>query len=236
MRGFEVVSKYKEGINLPKRSTTGSAGYDFEASEDVVIPGLWRVIVEANDFIERQTDLSATLLDSSDDQELIEEVYVIEKENGLVSGEIGNANGVQDLPLEIMQRLRGIMEKVLLDVDIDFKNDFEAIINKAKPVLVKTGIKAYMQEDEFLAMYNRSSNPLKRKLILSNGVGVIDADYYNNEDNEGEIAFQFINNGYDDIVIKKGERIGQGIFQKFLLASDEDIVDGVRKGGHGSTD
>lgn len=236
MRGFEVVSKYKEGINLPKRSTTGSAGYDFEASEDVIIPGLWRVIVEANDFIERQTDLSATLLDSSDDQELIEEVYVIEKENGLVSGEIGNANGVQDLPLEIMQRLRGIMEKVLLDVDIDFKNDFEAIINKAKPVLVKTGIKAYMQEDEFLAMYNRSSNPLKRKLILSNGVGVIDADYYNNEDNEGEIAFQFINNGYDDIVIKKGERIGQGIFQKFLLASDEDIVDGVRKGGHGSTD
>lgn len=234
MRGFEVVGNKKD-VNLPKRSTSGSAGYDFESSEDVVIPGLWRVIVEASDFIEHNTDLSSTLLDSSDNQELIEEIYVIEKENGLVSGEISNVNGVQDLPLEITQRLRAIMEKVLLEVDIDFKKDFEEIINKARPKLVKTGIKAYMQKDEFLAMYNRSSNPIKNKLILTNGVGVVDSDYYNNPDNEGEIAFQFTNNGYDDIVIKKGERIGQGIFQKFLLASDEDIVDGVRKGGHGST-
>ena len=56
-----------------------------------------------------------------------------------------------------------------------------------------------------------------------------------NPDNEGEIAFQFINNGYDDIIIKKGERIGQGIFQKFLLATNEDEVSTVREGGHGST-
>ena len=75
-----------------------------------------------------------------------------------------------------------------------------------------------MQKDEFLAMYNRSSNPIKNKLILTNGVGVVDSDYYNNPDNEGEIAFQFTNNGYDDIVIKKGERIGQGIFQKILIS------------------
>ncbi|MEW3558511.1 dUTP diphosphatase, partial [Enterococcus avium] len=56
-----------------------------------------------------------------------------------------------------------------------------------KPVLVPTGIKAYMEHDEYLQLANRSSNPLKRFLTLSNGVGVIDSDYYNNPDNEGHI-------------------------------------------------
>ena len=60
----------------------------------------------------------------------------MKKENGLVSGEISNVNGVQDLPLEITQRLRAIMEKVLLEVDIDFKKDFEEIINKVPKLMV----------------------------------------------------------------------------------------------------
>ncbi|MBO0470317.1 dUTP diphosphatase [Enterococcus sp. DIV0242_7C1] len=103
-----------------------------------------------------------------------------------------------------------------------------------KPVLVKTGIKAYMAEDEYLELVSRSSNPLKRFLMLANGVGVIDRDYYNNEGNEGHIMFQFINFGYEDMVIEKGERIGQGIFKPFLLA-DIDNVDKERTGGFGSS-
>ncbi|GGC95127.1 dUTP diphosphatase [Enterococcus wangshanyuanii] len=103
-----------------------------------------------------------------------------------------------------------------------------------KPVLVKTGIKAYMAEDEYLELVSRSSNPLKRFLMLANGVGVIDRDYYNNEGNEGHIMFQFINFGYEDMVIKKGERIGQGIFKPFLLA-DVDTVEKERTGGFGSS-
>src|SRR5699024_5463757 len=70
---------------------------------------------------------------------------------------------------------------------------------KLKPVLVPTGIKAYMGEDEFLQLANRSSNPLKRFLVLSNGVGVIDSDYYNNDANEGHIMFQFTNFGLKDV-------------------------------------
>ncbi len=69
-----------------------------------------------------------------------------------------------------------------------------------------------MGEDEFLQLANRSSNPLKRFLVLTNGVGVIDSDYYNNPDNEGHIMFQFTNFGFADVTIHKGERIGQGIF------------------------
>ena len=105
---------------------------------------------------------------------------------------------------------------------------------KLKPVLVPTGIKAYMGEDEFLQLANRSSNPLKRFLVLSNGVGVIDSDYYGNEANEGHIMFQFTNFGVRDVKIKKGERIGQGIFLPFLKA-DQDETSGERTGGFGSS-
>lgn len=103
-----------------------------------------------------------------------------------------------------------------------------------KPVLVPTGIKAYMGEDEFLQLANRSSNPLKRFLVLTNGVGVIDSDYYDNPDNEGHIMFQFTNFGLTDVTIKKGERIGQGIFLPFLKA-DQDTTNALRTGGFGSS-
>lgn len=105
---------------------------------------------------------------------------------------------------------------------------------KIKPVLVPTGIKAYMGEEEFLQLANRSSNPLKRFLVLSNGIGVIDSDYYNNEANEGHIMFQFTNFGFKDVQIKKGERIGQGIFLPFLKA-DQDQTAKERIGGFGSS-
>lgn len=102
------------------------------------------------------------------------------------------------------------------------------------PILIKTGIKAYMQDDEFLALYNRSSNPKKKGLILANSVGIIDKDYYGNPDNDGHIMFAFYNIKEEDVVIKKGEAIGQGIFQKFF-AIDNDSAEGERVGGFGST-
>ena len=103
-----------------------------------------------------------------------------------------------------------------------------------KPTLVKTGVKAYMGEDEVLILANRSSNPGKKGLILANSIGVIDSDYYGNPDNDGHIMFAFYNIKDEDINIKKGEAIGQGIFQKFLI-TDNDVTTGKRTGGFGST-
>ena len=103
-----------------------------------------------------------------------------------------------------------------------------------KPTLVKTGIKAYMMDDEFLMLANRSSNPGKKGLILANSIGVIDKDYYGNPDNDGHIMFAVYNIKEEDIEIKKGEVIGQGIFQKYLTI-DNDTAEGVRQGGFGST-
>ncbi len=147
-RGFEIAKGFEDAkINLPKRSTKNSAGYDIEAAEDTVIP----------------------------------------------SFKLG-----------------------------------------LKPTFVKTGLKAYMESDEVLILANRSSNPGKKGLILANSIGVVDSDYYENPDNDGHIMFAFYNIKDEDIKIKKGERIGQGIFQKYLI-TDNDLAKGERTGGFGST-
>ena len=103
-----------------------------------------------------------------------------------------------------------------------------------KPTLVKTGIKAYMGDNEYLMLANRSSNPGKKGLILANSVGIIDKDYYGNPDNDGHIMFAFYNIKDEDIEIKKGEAIGQAVFQKYLVV-DDDNAEGERLGGFGST-
>ena len=102
------------------------------------------------------------------------------------------------------------------------------------PTLVKTGLKAYMEDDEMLLIYNRSSNPKKKGLILANSVGVIDKDYYENPDNDGHIFIQCINIKDEDVHIKKGEAIAQALFQKYLIV-DNDEATGERMGGFGST-
>lgn len=147
-RGFEIAKGYEDkNINIPKRSTKYSAGYDIEAAEDVVI----------NPF------------------------------------KLGD-----------------------------------------KPVLVPTGLKVYMQDDEYLMLVSRSSGP-KKGYILPNAMGIIDKDYYGNSDNDGHFYFQFINIKDEPITIKKGDKIGQAIFHKYLT-TDTDDADGIRTSGFGSTD
>ncbi len=102
------------------------------------------------------------------------------------------------------------------------------------PTLISTGLKAYMQDDEVMLLYNRSSNPKKKGLVLANGVGVIDKDYYGNSDNDGHFMFAVYNIKEDDVEVKKGECIGQAIFQKYLV-TDNDDAQGERMGGFGST-
>lgn len=103
-----------------------------------------------------------------------------------------------------------------------------------KPTLIHTGLKAYCMDDEWFMLANRSSNPGKKKLVLANGIGVIDADYYGNPDNDGEFMYAYYNISNEPVEIKKGDVIGQVVFQKFL-AVDNDQADGVRTGGFGST-
>lgn len=103
-----------------------------------------------------------------------------------------------------------------------------------KPTLIPTGLKAYCLDDEYYILVNRSSGP-KKGLVMPNSIGIIDSDYYENVDNDGHFYFQYYNILDHDIHIKKGDIIGQVIFQKYLLC-DNDCAEGVRMGGFGSTD
>lgn len=108
--------------------------------------------------------------------------------------------------------------------------------NAFKPVIVQTGVKAYMEADEVLYLYPRSSNAIKRFLTMPNSVGIIDADYFENEDNDGAIGVPLWNFGLKDEPIQKGERIAQGVFQKFLTTKDDHQQSkSTRVGGFGST-
>ena len=103
-----------------------------------------------------------------------------------------------------------------------------------KPTLIPTGLKAYCEEDEYFMLVNRSSGP-KKGLLMANSIGIVDSDYYGNIDNDGHFYFQFWNVSDHDLEIKKGDIIGQVIFQKFLI-TDDDNAEGIRIGGFGSTD
>lgn len=140
---FEKVSRIQEDIQLPERSTANSAGYDFFAIEDIV------------------------------------------------------------LPAKTLTR-------------------------------VMTGVKCELRPYMYLLLANRSSNPSKKGLFLANGVGIVDADYYNNSENEGEIGFEFYNFSETDTEIKRGEKIGQGIITSYYKA-EGDKATGSRAGGFGST-
>ena len=142
------------------------------------------------------------------------------------------ANGFEDKQINLPIR------KTKYSAGYDIEAAEDTVVPSFKkgmnPTLIKTGLKAYMQDDEVLFLYNRSSNPKKKGLILANSVGVIDKDYYGNPDNDGHIMFAFYNIKDEDITIKKGEAIGQGVFQKYLV-TDNDEAKGQRMGGFGST-
>lgn len=107
---------------------------------------------------------------------------------------------------------------------------------KGQATLVPTGVKAFMQKDEYLQIFARSSIPVNLGLIMSNGVGIVDADYYNNPKNEGHIMIEFNNMTNEHIVIEKGTRIAQGIFNKILpVTHGVRLKNDTRNGGFGST-
>ena len=142
------------------------------------------------------------------------------------------AKGFEDKQINLPER------KTKYSAGYDIEAAEDVVIPSFKkgmnPTLVKTGLKAYMQEDEVMLLYNRSSNPKKKGLIMANSVGVIDKDYYGNPDNDGHFMFAFYNIKEEDIEIKKGDCIGQAIFQKYYTV-DEDNAEGKREGGFGST-
>lgn len=128
--------------------------------------------------------------------------------------------------------------KTALSAGYDIAAAEDTVVPQGQVAMIPTGIKAYMQPDEYLGIHIRSSLAVKSKLALINSQGIIDADYYDNPSNEGHILIAVMNFSAEDIRIEKGARIAQGIFYKFLTADQDDknkMVQNLRTGGFGST-
>lgn len=229
---FERISKY-EYLNfaLPQRATNNAAGYDIAARADVLIPSIYKQNIKMliarfseKNFLERleKTELGVTfkymelLKDRLAKEEL--EQFISDQFSKIISND----------------------SKEILDI---FKNQFTLTLSDMKSFikeqdlklsLIPTYLKARMDHDQVLELNIRSSVPLNNYLMLANGTGIIDADYYNNPDNEGHIFFQIINFSPFDILIQEGDIIGQGIFKTFEKTTD-DQPGGDRAGGFGST-
>lgn len=116
----------------------------------------------------------------------------------------------------------------------DFYSPVDIVIEPGASELIWTNVKAQFNDDEVLILSSRSSFS-KYNVVLANAIGVIDADYYENVANDGNIAFRYYNYGKEPYKINKGEKIGQGVFLKYLTVDDEIPPSQERVGGFGST-
>jgi len=105
-----------------------------------------------------------------------------------------------------------------------------------RPTLVKTGLKCRVPEGMVLKLFPRSSLAYKKNLTVANNVGIIDADYFENESNDGHIMVAVLNRGTKPVEIKKGERIAQAILEQFYVFPREETPVAARVGGFGSTE
>lgn len=134
--------------------------------------------------------------------------------------------------------IRKPVRKTKYSAGYDFVSPFKIVLTPGQMIKIPSGIKCYFSEDDagtwHLKLYDRSSIGLKYDVQLPNGTGVIDGDYYNNPSNEGDIVLALKNNGHENLIINRGDRICQGIFEIYGITTDDEAK-GERTGGIGST-
>ena len=119
--------------------------------------------------------------------------------------------------------------------DFHILEDTDTFIHPQETVKFMTGIKAYMPQDEYLAIHIRSSVGIRKSVVLANITGIIDSSFYNNPDNEGNICIALTNIGYKTQAIPAHAKVAQGIFCKYLTADEDEVVNEKRTSGIGST-
>ena len=117
----------------------------------------------------------------------------------------------------------------------DFVSLFDFTLKPGECKKIPLGVKINMNNDEMMMLLVRSSMGFKYNIRMCNQVGIFESDYYNNESNEGHAFIKLQNEGDKDFVVKKGDKICQGIFVKFLTVDNEEDILDVRTGGIGST-
>jgi len=116
----------------------------------------------------------------------------------------------------------------------DLAASVDMSIAPGEVALVPTGLVIEVPPGHFLAIFARSSTPLKRGLMVANGVGVVDSDYCGPED---EIKIEVLNFTAAPVAVRRGDRLAQGIILPFVRAEwDERARPGrATRGGFGAT-
>jgi dUTP pyrophosphatase len=110
----------------------------------------------------------------------------------------------------------------------------DVTVKPGQVALVRTGLVIEVPTGHFLAIFARSSTPLKRGLAVANGVGVVDPDYSGPED---EIMIQVLNFTNADVVVRRGDRLAQGIVLAAPRVTWDEVSDirEATRGGFGAT-
>ena len=127
------------------------------------------------------------------------------------------------------------VRKTMKSAGYDFISFLDIVIKPGEMVKIPTGVKISLEDGEFLGIFVRSSMGFKYNVRMCNQVGIIDGDYYNNQDNEGHIWIKLQNEGDKEYIIKKGDAFAQGIIMKYFVCDDDDTMS-ERIGGIGSID
>ena len=119
-------------------------------------------------------------------------------------------------------------------VGFDLSSTKDILIQSKTIELVPTGLIVCIPEDCMLILAARSSLPIKKGLMMPNGIGIIDQDYCGPED---ELKLQIYNFTDEPIQVKKGDRLCQGVFVKIEKAEWEEVqkLPDKTRGGFGTT-
>lgn len=121
----------------------------------------------------------------------------------------------------------------------DFIAPFDFSVPYGSSIIIPTGLKVQIDDGWFLAIVPRSGQGFKYGIEIANTFGVIDSDYYNNPNNEGEIFVKIVNKDITTqktFSVNKGVAFCQGIFLPYGVIKDETQNHNERIGGFGSTD
>ncbi|OFW15614.1 MAG: hypothetical protein A3F70_08120 [Acidobacteria bacterium RIFCSPLOWO2_12_FULL_67_14] len=116
----------------------------------------------------------------------------------------------------------------------DLASAHDVTIGPGRIALIRTGLVIEVPTGHFLGIFARSSTPLKRGLLVANGVGIIDPDYSGPED---EIMIQVLNFTSAEVHIARGDRLAQAIVLPAPRVTWEEVADirDVTRGGFGAT-
>ena len=110
----------------------------------------------------------------------------------------------------------------------------DVTVPPAAVVLVPTGLVIEVPDGMFLGVFARSSTPLRRGLMVANGVGIVDPDYCGPTD---EVKIEVYNFTQQTVTVKTGDRIAQGVLIPSVRAEWEEVAElkPESRGGFGGT-